>query len=393
MEKQEMKITPQDIIDKEFKVKFRGFDMAEVDTFLEEVAEKFFKLMEENTLLHEKVLALQRDLEAAGSFTPQGQAEVPAELGNTLEDLKQDTAAISAELVSLKQERQTLDFLKDGLKKVIATLGEPGAAGMSQAQVEFPADLADTLEELKQGAAAVAADLAALQEERLAFDSLKKNLEEVIGSAKEAASTMASRQGQVEIPGNLGKTLEEFKRGTETMGAELAALKKEISPLANIRAEIKGELQEQLTSRFAELDAKLSTAGEKAGDEAPKLAAVSPAPVKKEKLIAARIEEEPEGLAEDSRLPDYEELDEGSGDGALEFLSEDDILDVDKLRGIFQSVLDEGISDAPESRDGDEATADLLFLEEDFIADDHEPEVSFSLDEKETEEKPKLGNT
>ena len=103
--------------------------------------------------------------------------------------------------------------------------------------------------------------------------------------------------------------------------------------------------------------------------------------------------ERPEGSTEDSRLPDYEELDQDSDDSALEFLSEDDILDVDKLRGIFQSVLDEGISDAPESRDGDEATADLLFLEEDFIEDDHEPEVSFSLDEKETDEKPKLRNT
>ena len=35
-----MKITPQDIIDREFKVKFRGFDMTEVDTFLEEVADE-----------------------------------------------------------------------------------------------------------------------------------------------------------------------------------------------------------------------------------------------------------------------------------------------------------------------------------------------------------------
>ncbi len=393
MEKQEMEITPQDIIDKEFKVKFRGFDMAEVDTFLEEVAEKFFKLMEENTLLHEKVLALQRDLEAASSYTPQGQAEVPAELGNTLEDLKQDTAAISAELVSLKQERQTLDFLKEGLKKVVAAIGEPGAAGMSQAQVEFPADFAATLQELKQGAAAVAADRAALQEDRLALKSLKKSLEEVIGSAKEASSAMSSRQGQVEVPGNLGKTLEEFKRGTESMGAELAALKKEISPLANMRGEITGEMQALFTSRFAELEAKLSAAGEKAVGAVPKSAAVAPAPVKKEKLIAALIEEEPEDSAKDSRLPDYEELDQDSGDGALEFLSEDDILDVDKLRGIFQSVLDEGISDAPESRDGDAATADLLFLEEDFIEDDHEPEVSFSLDEKETDEKPKLRNT
>ena len=52
MEQQEIKITPQDIIDKEFRVKFRGFDMAEVDSFLEEVAENLFKLTEENTVLN-----------------------------------------------------------------------------------------------------------------------------------------------------------------------------------------------------------------------------------------------------------------------------------------------------------------------------------------------------
>ena len=68
-----MEITPQDIIDKEFRVKFRGFDMAEVDAFLEEVAESFFKLTEENTLLNEKVLALQEDLETVDSMAPQGQ--------------------------------------------------------------------------------------------------------------------------------------------------------------------------------------------------------------------------------------------------------------------------------------------------------------------------------
>ncbi|MFC1827821.1 DivIVA domain-containing protein, partial [Thermodesulfobacteriota bacterium] len=38
-----MKITLQDIIEKEFRVKFRGFDIVEVDTFLEEVAENFFQ--------------------------------------------------------------------------------------------------------------------------------------------------------------------------------------------------------------------------------------------------------------------------------------------------------------------------------------------------------------
>ena len=385
-----MKITPQDIIDKEFRVKFRGFDMAEVDTFLEEVAESFFKLTEENTLLNEKILALHQDLEAAGSFRPQGQVELPAELGNILEDLKQDTGTIGAELAALKQDRQTFDSLKENLEKVIASIQESGAAMTSQAQAEFPADLAKALEEFKLGSEAIAAELAALKEDRQAFDSLKKDLEDIICSAKEAAPSKAPQQGQVESV-DLSKTLESFKQGTETIGAELAALKQEVGSISGIRQEIKGELQELLNSRFDKLEAKLSTVSDKAVPAALKPKAASPAPEKKEKLLAAEIAEEPEGHEEDTKLPDYRGEDDGaSGDSGLEFLNEDDILDVDKLRGIFQSVLDEDVSDSHNGRDGDDATADLLFLEDDIIADDHEPEVTFSLDEKETDKKAKL---
>ena len=73
-------------------------------------------------------------------------------------------------------------------------------------------------------------------------------------------------------------------------------------------------------------------------------------------------------------------------------MSEDDILDVDKLRGIFQSVLDEGTSDVHDSREGDDATADLLFLyDDDLMQDEHEPEVTFSLDENEADKKQNYG--
>ena len=103
-----MKITHQDIIDKEFKVKFRGFDMAEVDTFLEEVAEKFLKLTEENTKFKETVLTLQEQIKSAKRLlASRGQAELPGEMVNFLEELKQDTAAINAEIIALKQDRAT----------------------------------------------------------------------------------------------------------------------------------------------------------------------------------------------------------------------------------------------------------------------------------------------
>ena len=388
-----MEITPQDIIDKEFRVKFRGFDMAEVDAFLEEVAESFFKLTEENTLLNEKVLALQEDLETLGSMAPQGQVELPAELGNILEDLKQDTSTISVELAAMKQDRQTIDSLKEKLEKFIASFQEAGAEMASQHQTEFPADLADTLEKFKQSSTAIGAELNLLKEDRQSFDLLKKNFAEIIHSAKATVSSMAAGQGHATIPADLSKTLEDFKQGSKTIGADLATLKQDVGAISGMREEIKKELQEQLTAHFAGLDAKLSTISAMDASAVLKSKVPTPVPGQKGALLAAEIVEEPEGHGEDTRLPDYREEDDAAFAGDdLEFLSEDDILDVDKLRGIFQSVLDEGSSDVHDSREGDDLTADLLFLDDDdLMQDEHEPEVTFSLDENETDKKQNYG--
>ena len=386
-----MKITPQDIIDKEFRVKFRGFDMIEVDTFLEEVAEIFFKLNEENTRLNEKVLALQENMDSGGMIAPQGQMELPAELGNFLEELKQDTAAISAELVSLKQDRSTFVSLEKNIKDAVASLQKATSIIPTQSQTELPADLSSIMEEFKKGSEAINAELVALKEDRHALDSLKKSLEEVISSAKEAGPAMTP-QIQAES-GNLAKTLDEFHQGTKTMGAELASLKEEVGSIQQIREEIKGELKGLFKSYFDDLDAKLSQATPAAISADPKPEAVT-AGVKKKPLPTAIIKEKPDDLPEDTRLPDFAEQDETFGDD-LEFLTEDDLLDVDKLRGIFQSAMDGTTSDTPNSREeDDDLSADLLFLEDDIMEDEHEPKVTFSLDEENADKKSnKAGKT
>ncbi len=379
-----MKITPQDIIDKEFRVKFRGFDMVEVDTFLEEVAEIFFKLNEENTRLNEKVLTLQENMDSGGMIAPQGQMELPAELGNFLEELKQDTAAISAELVSLKQDRSLFVSLEKNIKEAVASLQKATSIIPTQSQTELPADLSSIMEEFKKGSEAINAELVALKEDRHALDSLKKSLGEVISSAKEAGPAMTP-QIQAES-GNLAKTLDEFRQGTETMGAELASLKEEVGSIQQIREEIKGELKELFKSYFDDLDAKLSQATPAAISADPKPEAAT-AGVKKKPLPAAIIKEKPDDLPEDTRLPDFAEQDE-TFDDDLEFLTEDDLLDVDKLRGIFQSALDGSTSDTPNSREDDDGlSADLLFLEDDIMEDEHEPKVTFSLDEENVDKK------
>jgi cell division initiation protein len=379
-----MKITPQDIIDKEFRVKFRGFDMVEVDTFLEEVAEIFFKLNEENTRLNEKVLTLQENMDSGDMIAPQGQMELPAELGNFLEELKQDTAAISGELVSLKQDRSLFVSLEKNIKEAVASLQKATSIIPTQSQTELPADLSSIMEEFKKGSEAINAELVALKEDRHALDSLKKSLGEVISSAKEAGPAMTP-QIQAES-GNLAKTLDEFRQGTETMGAELASLKEEVGSIQQIREEIKGELKELFKSYFDDLDAKLSQATPAAISADPKPEAAT-AGVKKKPLPAAIIKEKPDDLPEDTGLPDFAEQDE-TFDDDLEFLTEDDLLDVDKLRGIFQSALDGSTSDTPNSREDDDGlSADLLFLEDDIMEDEHEPKVTFSLDEENVDKK------
>ena len=112
-----MKITPQVIIDKEFRVKFRGFDMAEVDAFLEEVAENFFKLIEDNDRLSEKVSTLEEKIQSGGGGGSQGQVKFPVELKNFLKELKQDTTIINKDISSLKQDRSAFDSLEKNLKE------------------------------------------------------------------------------------------------------------------------------------------------------------------------------------------------------------------------------------------------------------------------------------
>jgi cell division initiation protein len=322
-----MKITPQDVIEKEFRVKFRGFDMVEVDTFLEEVAESFFKLNEENTLLNEKILALQEGADSGPKEVPQGLMELPAELSNFLEELKQDTAAISAELVSLKQDRSAIASLEKNLKGAIASL---------------------------------------------------------IKTSQETPSTE-----QPGIPADLAENLDQFQKETKKIGEELKALKQELGSVGQIRQEIKAELQDLFKAHFAELDARLPQAASAEPAAAKGKPEAEPPVEKKEKLVAAIIKEaEDAEMSDDTRLPDYAAQEDVPDDVGLDFLSEDDILDVDKLRGVFQSVLDDSVGEEPDSRaDAADSGGELLFFDDTDIEVEPEPEVTFSVDEEETGKK------
>ncbi len=57
-----MNITPNDILDKEFHTKFRGYDSSEVDNFLERVAEAMTSLVKERNSLRDQLAACNAQL-------------------------------------------------------------------------------------------------------------------------------------------------------------------------------------------------------------------------------------------------------------------------------------------------------------------------------------------
>jgi len=58
-----MTLMPEDIQSKQFHVRFRGFDVEEVDGFLEQIAENYLMLLEENRTLKAKVEAMSQEIE------------------------------------------------------------------------------------------------------------------------------------------------------------------------------------------------------------------------------------------------------------------------------------------------------------------------------------------
>lgn len=58
-----MKITPVDVQQKQFRMRFRGFDVHEVDNFLEEIAEALAEFCRENKLQKEEIQRVRRELQ------------------------------------------------------------------------------------------------------------------------------------------------------------------------------------------------------------------------------------------------------------------------------------------------------------------------------------------
>jgi cell division initiation protein len=112
-----MRITPLDIQQKQFPVKFRGFDEEEVDSFLELVREEMEELLRENASLREEVKRLEKQLKEYKSIEETLRDTLIAT--QKMVEEYQNNAKREAELIKKEAELKAEEMLKKAQEKVV----------------------------------------------------------------------------------------------------------------------------------------------------------------------------------------------------------------------------------------------------------------------------------
>lgn len=112
-----MRITPLDIQQKQFATRFRGFDMEEVDSFLELLREEMEELLRENANLREEARRFEKQLKEYKNMEVTLR-DTLIKTQELVEDYKTN-AKKAAELVKKEAELQADEILKGAQERVV----------------------------------------------------------------------------------------------------------------------------------------------------------------------------------------------------------------------------------------------------------------------------------
>lgn len=112
-----MRITPLDIQQKQFSVKFRGFDIEEVDSFLELIREEMEELLRDNANLREEVRLIEKQLKEYKNIETTLRDTLIA-TQQMVEEYKEN-AKKEGELIKKDAKLRADEILKEAQEKVI----------------------------------------------------------------------------------------------------------------------------------------------------------------------------------------------------------------------------------------------------------------------------------
>ncbi len=104
-----MKLTPMDINNKEFKKVLRGYDAEEVDEFLDKIVEDYEELFKENSILKEKITAMNEKIDHY--------SKIESTIQNTL--LLAQNAAEQAKASSQKESEIIIKNANETAQKIL----------------------------------------------------------------------------------------------------------------------------------------------------------------------------------------------------------------------------------------------------------------------------------
>jgi cell division initiation protein len=112
-----MRITPLDIQQKQFPVKFRGFDEEEVDSFLELVREEMEELLRDNATLREESKKYEKQVKEYKSMESTLRETLVAT--QQMVDEYKNNAQKNAELIIKDAELRAEEIVKNSQEKIL----------------------------------------------------------------------------------------------------------------------------------------------------------------------------------------------------------------------------------------------------------------------------------
>lgn len=104
-----MRLTPMDINNKEFKKVLRGYDSEEVDEFLDKIVENYEEVFKENSVLKEKITAMNEKIEHY--------SKIETTIQNTL--LLAQNAAEQAKFSAQKESEMIIRSANDNAQRIL----------------------------------------------------------------------------------------------------------------------------------------------------------------------------------------------------------------------------------------------------------------------------------
>lgn len=139
---QGLNISPTDIIQREFSVRFRGYDTGQVDDFLEEVAKAYNQLIEERARVSEESRVLRQKL--AASLNKEKDLYDALAAAQKLSSDMQDNARKEASLIVAGAQLDADKIIADVRQQCAALQQEINS--MVQKRAQFEASLRTLLE-------------------------------------------------------------------------------------------------------------------------------------------------------------------------------------------------------------------------------------------------------